>query len=431
MKKVFLGIAIVLLAAFLLKTTCMPEEKYYVKLMNSNNKSTIKNKGLRNAVDFTEDNNGNTYVAFKNKIQFINSKGYSYDIINRKELNIYSIEFYNNKIYYSSNNDVYCYDLKNKTIEKLIDNIPNYGDYKEIYIKIYNGKLYASIGAATNSGVVGKDNRWLKDNPFIYDLTPNPLKLKGQNFNSNKTGAFTKYNTTNVKNQTITSHFPGNSSIVAVELKNKTAKTYAYGIRNIKGMDVTSYGKLFVTVGGIENRGLRPVDGDSDYIYNIEENNWYGFPDYSGGDALDSPRFTKKASPILEKEPSINPPAPIYESKEVSTLSNLAIDKEGSIGEKNSIYFYNKADETVYFIDTQGVARKFLSFAKSSEIKSIKFYNSSLIYLDTKEGIIGYIENKNKEEGINFEMIYIFFLGVTISIVSILIFEKIKINKTR
>jgi len=438
MKKFFimvLSMLVLLLVTF--KIVSIHSHNYEMNLEDKGKKTSIILKGLKNSRDFTEDEQGDLYIAFKDKIQYVNIKGESYDIINNNNLDIYSIEYYNNRIYYSSGNSIYSYNLEDKKTEKVIANIPNYGDYKDVKININNAMLYASIGAATNSGVVGPDNEWLKSNPFIYDMSPKTIVLRGQNFGVNKTGAFSPYNTSNIKGQIVTEHFPGNSSVIVVDLKTQEAKTFAYGIRNIKGMDVTSKGILVATVGGMEDRGLRPVKGDLDYIFNIEENKWYGFPDYSGGDPVDSPKFSEngkqKLSFILDKHPSTNPPAPIYQNKSVSTLGALAIDKEGSIGEKDSIYFYDSKEKVIYFLDNQGVSRKIASFNNISDIVSLKFDKNRLVLLDTNEGILSSIESNSidkKSLGNNI-MIYILFSGVTISIIFILVLEKIKIDKTR
>ncbi len=300
-------------------------------------------------------------------------------------------------------------------------------------IKIQNGMLYASIGSATNSGVVGEDNSWVKSNPFIFDMSPKSITLKGQNFGVNNTGAFTPYNTSNIKGQIVSGHFPGNSSIIIYNLKSKAAETYAYGIRNIKGMDFNSQGKLLGVVGGMEDRGLRPIVGDSDYIFYIEKGGWYGFPDYSGGDPIDSPRFTgknnQKVNFILDKHPTTNPPAPIYQSKWVSSLSDLAVDKTGIIGDSDSVYFYDTKENSICFFNKNAAGKVFASFISKANIVSMKFNDNSFTMLDSNQGVLVSITNSrgiDKKFPVNNIMIYVLFSAITISIVFILVLEKIK-----
>lgn len=434
MKKVFFIVCIALGMIFtVFHIENIYNKDYKIDIKATGKESSIILKGLKDSKDFAWDDMGGFYIAFSNRIQYVDNNGLSYDIINDNNLNIYSIEYYMNNIYYSSNNGIYLYNIKQKSTEKLIDNIPNYGDYKDVKIKIKNHMLYASIGSATNSGVVGKDNLWLGNNPFIYDMSPQSITLKGKNFGVNKTGAFTPYNTSNIKGQIVSGHFPGNSSIIIYNLKTKAAETYAYGIRNIKGMDFNSQGKLVATVGGMENRGLRPIIGDSDYIFYIEQGKWYGFPDYSGGDPIDSPRFSGKGNQkvnfILDKHPTTNPSAPIYQSKWVSSLTDVAVDKTGAIGMKDSIYFYDTKENSIYFFNKDSAGKVFTSFKNKANIVSMKFYDNKLTLLDSEDGILVSIANNSgidKKFPVNNIMIYVLFFGVTICIVFILVFEKIK-----
>ena len=434
MKKLLFIVCVALIIGFsAFKLGYIYDKDYKINIRSNGKESSIILKGLKDSKDFVMDYMDNFYIAFNNRIQYVDKNGVSYDIIYNNKLNIYSIEYYDNKIYYSSNDGIYMYNIKQKTTEKLIGNIPNYGDYKDVKIKIQNGMLYASIGSATNSGVVGEDNLWLKSNPFIYDMPPQSITLKGQNFGSNKTGSFTPYNTSNIKGQIVSGHFPGNSSVIICNLKTKQAETYAYGIRNIKGMDFTSQGKLFAIVGGMEDRGLRPVVGDSDYIFYIESGKWYGFPDYSGGDPIDSPRFSGKGKQkinfILDKHPTTNPSAPVYQSKWVSSLTDLVVDKKGTIGTKDSVYFYDTKEKSVYFFNKDVAGKIFAGFEDKADIESMKFYNNNLIMLDSHEGLLFSIANSSgidKKFPVNNIMMYVLFSGVAICIVVILVLEKIK-----
>ena len=96
--------------------------KYYSKdnigkninIKNESLNYNVKYKGLKNAVDFTVDKEGNYYIAYKDRIQIIKSDGKSYDILKDENLNICSIEYMNNKLYYASGTNVCCYNLDNQ-----------------------------------------------------------------------------------------------------------------------------------------------------------------------------------------------------------------------------------------------------------------------------------------------------------------------------
>ncbi|MFT8313615.1 MAG: PQQ-dependent sugar dehydrogenase [Clostridium sp.] len=432
MKKILGVIVIVIVMTFSVSVLANKFYKSYkINISEEDKEASVKFKGLTSAKDFVEDDKGNFYIAFSNRIQFVNSIGKSYNIFKDNNLNIDNIEYYDGKIYYTSKNGIYYYNLQNRDQEEIINNLPNLGDYKDIGIKIYNGYLYASIGAATNSGVVGSDNAWIKDNPFYHDITPKSITLKGQNFGKNKTGAFEPSNTNSFKGQIVPEHFPGNASVIICNLKTKASETYAYGIRNISGMDFNSEGKLIADVGGMEDRGLRPIKGDSDYIYSIEKGKWYGWPDYSGGDPVDSPKFkglnNTRVDFILDKHPTTNPPAPLYQHKSLSSLGALVVDSKGLLNEKDDIYFYDSKDNSIYFINNKNICTKLMDFSKNSHVRSMKFTNSGLIVLDSKEGYLISVANKGTMERkiLHSYIIYVLIAVVLIGIIGVLLMGKV------
>ena len=373
-------------------------KQYNISVMDKNIKCILSYKGLKGAEDITSDEEGNIFVAYRNKIQCIEKSGKSYDVLKDESLDITSIEYSNGQLYYASKSEILCYSLKDKNQKIIMKDLPNFGDYRNSEIKILGENLFISIGAATNSGVVGNDNIWLKDSPFFHDLSPKEMVIKGHNFGSEKTGAFVSYKTKSYSSQIVPSHFPGNSSIVTYNINTGVSQTFAWGIRNVTGMDFGSDGKLFAATGGMEKRGLRPVTGDCDYIYEIENNVWYGWPDFSGGDPITSPRFridsNNKVDFILDKHPSSNPPAPLYQHKTVSTLGSIAIDKFGYIGEKDSIYFYDFKDNNICELNKNNVLSEKIELSKESKIGSIKFTKGKLLILDKEQGCIYFIVKK-------------------------------------
>lgn len=400
-----------------------------LNLQNKNLDYAIRYKGIQGAVDFAVDNLNNYYIAYKDKIQVIETNGKSYYIFKNKYLNISSIDFSDNKLYFASNTKVYSYDLKDKKLTEIVKDLPNYGDYKNSIVRVRGEHVYITIGAVTNSGVVGEDNKYLKDSPFIHDITPKDIILKGTNFGQYKTGAFQSYKTKSTNGQLISGHFPGNASILLYNIKTGNSETFAWGIRNVTGMDFNSQGKLFTVVGGMEDRGIRPVKGDSDYIYEIKKGNWYGWPDYSGGDPLTSPRFKLSHNLnlqfVLENHPTTNPPAPIYQNNKVSSIKSLSVDKNGVIGIKDCIYFYDRSNNIIYAFNGVGSGKEEIKFLKNTSVSDMKFYGDSLLVLDSN---YGYLYSINKHKYINFSIdkkVYLYLIMTCISgIVVMLIIQK-------
>lgn len=426
MKKIMFVILAIISCIIIFLIVKLADSPKGIKIIENNIRYQIAYKGIQGARDFAYDESGNIYIAYKDKIQFVDKKGKSYFVFDNKSYNIYSLVYNKRKLYFSTDNKVISYDLDSQKEESIIDNLSNYGDYKELLLKCEGNSLYVTIGAATNSGVVGSDNKWLKDTPFCYDITPQNIIVKGNNFGENKTGAFVPNGTSNVKNQVIAGHMPGNASIICINLNNKSVNLTAWGIRNVTGIDINSEGKIYAVVGGMEDRGLRPVKGDCDYVYEIKKGVWYGWPDYSGGDPVSSPRFKEnsgsKLAEILENAPNLNPPAPFYQNKHCSTMKCLAIDRNGKVGEKDSIYFCDSKDNIIYELSKAGILKEKVISGQSSYIKSLKFSNDGLSILDANKGCI-YNINKgiNSNNNSNTAAIYYIIIALLLSLIVIIL----------
>jgi hypothetical protein len=395
----------------------------------------VRYKGVKNAIDFTVDKQGGFYIAYMDKIQYIDNSGKSYDILRDKKLNIVSLDYKENKLYFISGTKVISYDLNNKEQKVLLYNLPNYGDYKDSLLRIKGNELYISIGAATNCGVAGSDNIWLADNPFNYDITAKDVTIKGRNFGNEKTGAFVPYRTGNIAGQIIPGHFPGNASIINYNLVSGAAETYAWGIRNVKGMSFNSEGKLITAVGGMEDRGLRPVKGDVDYIYEIKKSLWYGWPDYSGGDPLTSPRFkgenNTRLSFILDNHPTTNPPAPMYIHRSLSTIGTMDVDVKGALSDKDCIYFYDTRDNMIYGLTKAGVLSEKVLFKPETRLTSLKIVNSSMFALDSSQGVLYSINTNKSEMFMNLSRPVMYYLITVILIGIVIIVWKFNSNKQK
>lgn len=389
---------LIALFAFITLGKFIQKQDYQINTADNKTFAAVLFKGTAGAQDFTEDDFGNIYICYKNYIQYVGEKGNSFIMLKDESLNMSGIEYFNNFLYFTSGNNLIKFNIKNKELKVLINNIPNFGDYNKSNIKINEGRIFITIGAATNSGVVGDDNLWKNKYPYFCDISPRNLILSGINFGTDGQGPFMMENSRSVKGQQISAHKPGNSEIITYDIETGKIEDYATGIRNVTGFDFNSEGYIFAGIGGMENRGLRPIFGDSDYIYRIDKGVWYGFPDFSGGDDIRSPRFNvngiNRNLYIMESHPSDNPPAPIYQHKNLNALGPLAIDTNSAIGYKDDIYFYDKMENIIYKLNNLGVLSKCIILDKSSDISSIKFCKGYLLILDRGKGAVYKIKKK-------------------------------------
>lgn len=376
--------------------------RYKINILKNNINWSIEAKNCKNAVSF-DKNDENTYVAYSNYVKVLKNEGREEVLFSDETLNIEDILFFNNKLYIISDDKLYNYDLFKDELNIMIENIPFEGKHLDRKLIIKDNKLLMAIGSATNSGIAENDGDY-EINSIPYDKSAINIVLNGNNYGESKTGAFMAYGNSSIKGQKIQAENLANASIVEIDLLNNNVSLYACGIRNITGWDLDSENNLICIVGGMENRGDRPVNRDYDYLYKIEKGKWYGWPDYSGGDSITSPRFKgdKTIDRIISNPPNKIISAPLYQFSRVSDIKYLAIDKEGAILEKDSSIYYGKEDNMIYSINVNGVKHKVLKLKDESIINGIYIKDDAIYILDSGIGCIYKLQSK--DDGIVFNL---------------------------
>jgi hypothetical protein len=155
------------------------------------------------------------------------------------------------------------------------------------------GRLWFGVGSATNSGVVGLDNwSWIKKYPSFSDRSFVDLKLNGYHFKSKNpdNGIFSgpdiavtaPYQPFNVSVQTRIRHSDlPTGSIYSADPSGGGLRVEAHGVHAPHGLAFAEYPTLYMTNGGMELRGTRPIKDDPDALLKVVPGTWYGFPDYS------------------------------------------------------------------------------------------------------------------------------------------------------
>lgn len=165
-----------------------------------------------------------------------------------------------------------------------------------------DGRMYFSVGTATNSGVVGPDNEWLTKRPAYHDLTCRSYELVGQNFVSDNvvspepgdtavTGAFLPFGTASNANEIVDKNFPCSGAIYQANSDGTGLRVFADGLRNPHGLGFGPAGNLFATDNGMDERGNRPVANAFDTFEQVFQGEWYGWPDYNARIPLTDSRF--------------------------------------------------------------------------------------------------------------------------------------------
>lgn len=219
--------------------------------------------------------------------------------------------------------------LRDGARQDLIHGLPSGDHYTgEIAVNVEEDWVYVGNGTTTNSGVVGDDNfrfGWVSDHPDWRDIPAKAVTLTGVNLSAldlrtanptdqAETGAFVPFGTPTKEGQTIPGQTKASGVILRTRPDGTETEVYAWGLRNPFGLGFDPNGRLLAVDQGYDDRGVRPVANAPDIIYEIEQDAWYGWPDFCGGIPLDDPQFQSTLpgwppKPLLSDPP--NPEEPL------------------------------------------------------------------------------------------------------------------------
>lgn len=397
--------------------------KYTIDIINKNIGWSINNKGIKDAKSFDFDENGNLYIAFSDSLKIIKEDNKEETLIKKKDFNIYDMVIYKNEIILATGRDIVKYNYENDEILELIKDLPNLGENKYTKLLIEDDILYITIGTNTNSGILDKDST-------DCDVPSFEWILSGENYGDNNTGAFVEYGIQNKSGEKVKEGIISNGTILSYDFTSGKISTFATGIRNIEGLDFNNEGKIIAIVGGMEDKGSRAVKDDKDYIYEIKENAWYGWPDYSGGDSITSPKFsdgTNKLEPVISNPPTKTPYGPIYQHYNLSSLKGLVVDREGNILGQDVIVFADNKENYLYSLGKNNVANKIVDLGDNSKVEVIRCYKDGIYVLDSKVGVLYKLESTGNKT--IFKLPIIIWGFIIVFIIALIIAEVLKYNK--
>lgn len=165
-----------------------------------------------------------------------------------------------------------------------------------------DGYLYFGVGSMTNSGVVGPDGLsigWLRRLRHAHDVPGLDITLRGCNFGTvdptdgspSQTGAFAPFGEVSVAGEHIKAGPIPTASIMKCRPDGSDLELVAWGVRNAYGLGFLLDGRLLAVDQGADDRGSRPIGDVPDFLYEILEGRWYGWPDFMGAIPVTDPRF--------------------------------------------------------------------------------------------------------------------------------------------
>ncbi|MGJ7911482.1 PQQ-dependent sugar dehydrogenase [Neobacillus sp. LXY-1] len=254
--------------------------------------------------------------------------------------------------------------------------MPSYGDHHNNRVVFgQDGKMYFGQGTATNTGVVGEDNHWLKKYPFFHDYPGTYIQVTGKNFktrnlltdtanDSVQTGPFSPFGMPVYPNEYIKGFVKASGSILRANPDGSELELFAWGLRNPFGIKFDRFNQLFCSNHGMDVRGSRPVAESPDEFQWVRQGMWYGWPDYTGGLPVTNPMFKaegKKQPTFLLTRHPMTPPKPIAVFTSHSATMGFDFNYNPSFGPTNEAYiaeFGSEAPETTGGKLTPGVGHR-------------------------------------------------------------------------
>jgi glucose/arabinose dehydrogenase len=197
-------------------------------------------------------------------------------------------------------------ELDGRVVDVLA-NLPGGGNYHTGEVAFGpDGKMYWGQGAMTNTGIVGLDALvmgWLKKLPHSvdipgYDIVLNDVRVETSDpFRKDDpearliTGPFSQFGETVAQGTRIPGQTMATSAILRANPDGTDIELVAWGIRNAFGLRFLPDGRLLAMDQGADDRGSRPVANVPDYLWEVREGAWYGWPDFMGGEPITSDRF--------------------------------------------------------------------------------------------------------------------------------------------
>lgn len=365
-------------------------DKYQLNILKSNIECTIITRGCTKG-NALAVNNKAIYIAEKNRIKEINKEGKEKVVYSGTEA-IEDMVIKEDVIYILSGKKLIKFNIKNNQEEEiLLSNIALGGNDINRKLLLNNNKLLISISALTNSGI-------FQNGAYEYTLKENNNGIN-------------------------------NGCIYEFNIDNYDLEVFASGIRGVTGMDCNNKGEVFAIFSGMKNEGNRPINRDKDYIYKIEKGKWYGFPDFSGGDYINSPRFAgdELVTPIIENPITKVIDKPLFVDSFLDNLKELGIDKDGILLPENSMIYWDQEKKAIMgFIDNT-YNLEVLRVTDKSNIKDIIYTGEEFLLLDSGVGCVFRLHNKNGIKGFELPIriwIYLIILVASTIVVFIIKYKK-------
>ncbi|GAA3398817.1 PQQ-dependent sugar dehydrogenase [Cryptosporangium minutisporangium] len=173
-----------------------------------------------------------------------------------------------------------------------------------------DGKLYFGLGALTNTGIIGLDtlaNGWQARQPAVldvpgYDIVLRNVRVRTSDPHSDDptterlTGPFSPFGEvvqadTHILGARLWGWPLATAAVHRADPDGSGVELVCWGLRNPFGLRFLPDGRLIAIDQGADDRGSRPIGGVPDFLWEVRDAAWYGWPDYFGGRPVTDPAY--------------------------------------------------------------------------------------------------------------------------------------------
>jgi glucose/arabinose dehydrogenase len=298
--------------------------------------------GLSYPVDVTFDEQGNTYVAeagghtygtmperapqarilqlmpdgttkvLYDKVvpmNIIKGKASSNDIEEGLIPPLTGVTYHDGKLFIAHRSRYSTYDLASGEFKTIINGLPSWGEFLNAKPIFKDGKMYFFLSTQGNSGVI--EEHWVKvvdefNKPNAHEVPGEDVTLTGKNFwvptdkmksvdaDSVETGAFVALGEKTKPGQVVKGEKICNGAFFSCNPDGSNIQRIAWGLRSSFGYRFSPDGRLITTMNSANPMAPRGLYFDYEPVYEVVQDEWYGWPDYYSGIPITDERFGVK-----------------------------------------------------------------------------------------------------------------------------------------
>lgn len=221
------------------------------------------------------------------------------------------LTWYNGLLYVSHRSRYSTLNPETGEFKTIINGLPSWGEFLNAKPVFHDNKMYFFLSTQGNTGVLEK--HWVEvvnefNKPNTHEIPGEDVTLTGKNFwvpthkmtivdaDSMYTGVYVPLGETTKAGQVIKGEKICNGAFFKCDPDGNNIERIAWGFRSSFGYRHSSDGRLITTMNSANPMPPRGMYFDYETVYEVVQDEWYGWPDYYSGMPVTDPALGMKPS---------------------------------------------------------------------------------------------------------------------------------------